>query len=429
MIGATSFVNVTLAASFLFAIIATAATSVMSRMMNMRFMVFLRVGSHECFSLPATTAGSLWLRLPQILFIERVIEIADHHLFPGLRSPAHLFRRVGVELVIERIVEVRDDRQLAPLRRGDFFLEDISHLPVEVPARHREQNFGLTVGVDQRVFEILAADVHVRMETVDMTVFLENELRFGFVIGVAWRDRQVILRSARRDDALLNRRLGEDQTDAAAVRSGFAIRDVVNLEDQRRSLLDQFGLSGPERQRGFAGRPADQASVRIAGALSGTPASGPDLGRIDLAGLRQITMLRIAYGDNDMVHYAAIALTNFGELYVLVFGKVGRDGEIFVRDHAFRGNAVFGRHGQNHVRLAYLPAFGVIRAWRHILGIAFLRATIDPGGDRVNFLLRETRVVGEFAVSGIGEPGRHCARYDFFADRLGPGPNLLVVRK
>src|SRR5215813_4736334 len=161
MIGATSLAKVTPAASYLFTTSAAAATSVTSRMTDKRFMAFLLKASstkpHETsrriflssrsfvwlrggFCLLDTRTGSLRLRLSQILFVERVIEVHDHHLFPCLRSPAHFFRRVGVELVVDRIVVMRDTNQLAALRRDDLFLEDISHLPAEVPSRHRQQN-------------------------------------------------------------------------------------------------------------------------------------------------------------------------------------------------------------------------------------------------------------------------------------------------
>src|SRR5262249_49905666 len=148
--------KVTLAASFLFTINATAASRATNRIASKRFISSSSDSStkphktaRRFFSLCsfvwlcggiwllATRTGSLRSRLSQILFVERVIEVPDHHLFPGLRPPAHFLRRVGVELIIERIVVMRDAHQLAALRRGDLFLEDISHLPAEVPARHR----------------------------------------------------------------------------------------------------------------------------------------------------------------------------------------------------------------------------------------------------------------------------------------------------
>src|SRR5262245_50004265 len=76
-----------------------------------RFFLFFFVSFVSSWSilialLLAAGTGSLRLRLSQILFVERVIEIADHHLFPGLRPPANFFRRVGVEIVVERDVVI-----------------------------------------------------------------------------------------------------------------------------------------------------------------------------------------------------------------------------------------------------------------------------------------------------------------------------------
>src|SRR5215468_2345532 len=108
MIGATSLLKVTLAASFLFAINATVASRAPNRIASKRFISSSSKFIHKAtqnsakvfslcsfvwlcgeFWLLATRTGSLGSRLPQILFVEGVIEITDHHLFPGLRSPAH----------------------------------------------------------------------------------------------------------------------------------------------------------------------------------------------------------------------------------------------------------------------------------------------------------------------------------------------------
>src|SRR5262245_42930152 len=268
------------------------------------------------------------------------------------------------------------------------------------------------------------------MQTVDVAVFLESELGLDFVVGIAGRDYKVSLRRARGDDALFDRIFRKDQADARSICSGFAGRDVVNLEDEHRAFFDQLSLAGPQNQRGFAGRPSDQTAVRIGWTLAPrAPAAprGEEFIRRNLSRRGQWPVFQVTHVNDHVMHDPAIALSNLGELHVLVFGEIGRDGEIFIRDHAFCGHAVFDGHREHDVWFADLPAFGVFRARRHVFRIAFIRAAFDPGDDGVDLLLREARVVGELAVSGIGEPGRHRARHYLFADGLGPGPDLLVV--
>src|SRR5262249_11221410 len=105
------------------------------------------------------------------------------------------------------------------------------------------------------------------MQAVDVAVFLEGELGLYFVIGISWRDHEIALRRAGRGNALFDRVFREYQAEAGAIRSRFAGRDVVNLEYEHRALLDQFGLAGPQNQRGFAGRPSDQTAIGVGGTL------------------------------------------------------------------------------------------------------------------------------------------------------------------
>jgi hypothetical protein len=109
-----------------------------------------------------------------------------------------------------------------------------------------------------------------------VAVFLEDELRLHLIVRIARRNREIGLAGARRDDTLFDRVFREDQADAGAVGPRFAGRDVMNLKDQHGALLDQFGLSGPQNQRRFAGRPTDQSPVGIGGTLARAPSRGPD---------------------------------------------------------------------------------------------------------------------------------------------------------
>src|SRR5262245_5542032 len=77
-------------------------------------------------------AGSL----DQILFVQNIIEPADHHLFPGLITPAHFFGWIGIVLVLCRIVEVRNTINPGPLRQENWVLELVKKLPVEIVSRN-----------------------------------------------------------------------------------------------------------------------------------------------------------------------------------------------------------------------------------------------------------------------------------------------------
>src|SRR5262245_48362021 len=207
------------------------------------------------------------------------------------------------------------------------------------------------------------------MQAVDVAVFLESELGLYFVIGFAGRDHEIALRSARRDNALFDRVFREDQADATAIGSSFAGRDIVKLEYEHRTFFDQLRLTRAQRQRGFAGRPSDQTAVRIAGSFAtGAAASarGEEFVRRDLARFGQLALPGIAHVNDHVMHDPAIALSNLGELHVLVLGEISRDGEKFVRDHALGGHAVFDGHREHDVRFADLPAFGVFRTRRRI---------------------------------------------------------------
>src|ERR1041384_1543402 len=72
------------------------------------------------------------IRLLQILIVEREADETNHHLFPSLLTPAHLFGRIGVPAVFCRIIEVGDAFETAALWRRDGFGKFIARLPVEI---------------------------------------------------------------------------------------------------------------------------------------------------------------------------------------------------------------------------------------------------------------------------------------------------------
>src|SRR5262245_58144321 len=94
--------------------------------------------AHRTQCLFVRSALRLSLRA-QVLAVNRVIEPADHHLFPGLRHPAHFLSRVGVVSVAGGIVVMRQAFEPAVFRRGDRLFQPVIELPVEVVLRHAQQ--------------------------------------------------------------------------------------------------------------------------------------------------------------------------------------------------------------------------------------------------------------------------------------------------
>src|SRR5215813_6345222 len=105
-------------------------------------------------------------RLGQNFAVHRVLEPWNEHLVPTLLAPEDFFIGSGVIAVLDRVVVVGERDQFAARgnlqRLGQFVME----LPVEVELRHVEQDLLAAVGPDESVFDVLAAQVHVRREGV-----------------------------------------------------------------------------------------------------------------------------------------------------------------------------------------------------------------------------------------------------------------------
>src|SRR5262249_37750812 len=105
-----------------------------------------------------------------LVIVSIVVDPPDHHLLPRLVAPGHPLRGVRVVRVPRRVVVVRHAVQPRPLRQRHRLLGPVDALPVEVPARHRQQRLLPAVGVVRLVAEVLAAQVHVRHEADDVDV-------------------------------------------------------------------------------------------------------------------------------------------------------------------------------------------------------------------------------------------------------------------
>ena len=95
---------------------------------------------------------------------------------------------------------------------------------------------------------------------------------------------------------------------------------------------------------------------------------------------------------------------------------------------AFGGDVELDRHLHDEVGLAAVrPSGREGRRRREVRVVAARRAAIDPGDDRVDLRLRQTRVVAHLQrLRRIGAPGRHLARDDLGFDRARPRPHVVV---
>src|SRR4051794_30270217 len=103
---------------------------------------------------------------------------------------------------------------------------------------------------------------------------------------------------------------------------------------------------------------------------------------------------------------AGIAWPSFGHAHPFVFFEVRFDDPVLVRHHAFSRNLEFLWHLEYEVGLAMHPAGRPDDGLGQILVVAALRATVDPRGERVEFVVGQAAIVGEMAVTRIGLPGR-----------------------
>src|SRR6185503_10256141 len=122
--------------------------------------------------------------------IEQDADEAVAHLIPVLRTPHDLLRRIRIEAVRGRVVEVAHQLQFRTLRHGDRLGELIAHLPFEVPValQHRRR---LTRGADDAQLEVSAAEMHVRLRVDQARVLAEGDLADNFRLTLAGWNREV----------------------------------------------------------------------------------------------------------------------------------------------------------------------------------------------------------------------------------------------
>src|SRR3989442_3325501 len=119
-----------------------------------------------CVSLTAAT----------VLAVHQEPHIGCSHFLPTLVSVVHPLTRIGVVLVVGRIVVSKldvDPRSLGYLQR-----RSISELPVEIVMRNVEDNLFSTVRINQFVLNILGTHMRVWTEPHKLQVLQKSDIRW-----------------------------------------------------------------------------------------------------------------------------------------------------------------------------------------------------------------------------------------------------------
>src|SRR5258708_37553405 len=77
--------------------------------------------------------------------VDGVIDAGILHLVPGLFPPMNLFRGIGIRLVIDRVVVVRNGLQLRSFGNSKGSREDVVSLPIEIVMWYGQHGFGAAV--------------------------------------------------------------------------------------------------------------------------------------------------------------------------------------------------------------------------------------------------------------------------------------------
>ena len=143
--------------------------------------------------------------------VEDEVEEADHHFVPALLAPDDGFGGVGIFGIVGGVVEVRGAFDLGALGQIERRVEVVPELPAPIVFGDAQQRFGAAVGIDDAVFEIFAARVHVRMQAGELYVGEDVESGVDFVIRIAGRNFECAVDGGKRKDAFLRRLFGEDE--------------------------------------------------------------------------------------------------------------------------------------------------------------------------------------------------------------------------
>ena len=110
----------------------------------------------------------------RLRLVHRIRDPGVLHLFPGLLTPSHVDRGIGIPLVVRGIVVVSDRFQARALGHCDGLCEDVVRLLVEIVVRHGQHDVIAAIGIYKTIFPAVAAQMRVREKSPDMRVLVER---------------------------------------------------------------------------------------------------------------------------------------------------------------------------------------------------------------------------------------------------------------
>src|SRR6267154_2798998 len=100
-----------------------------------------------------------------------------------------------------------------------------------VVMRHAENGSAFAARKHQAIFKVLAASVHVRMQTGEFYVRGNFKTGIYTIVGMAGRNLEGAVGSGKREDALPRRLLGENNPKAGLIAHSVSVRRVVDLKN------------------------------------------------------------------------------------------------------------------------------------------------------------------------------------------------------
>src|SRR6266403_4962945 len=131
---------------------------------------------------------------------------------------------------------------------------------------HAENRSAFAARKHQAIFKVLAAPVHVRMQTGKLYVGGNFKAGVDSIIRMTWRNLEGAIGCGKRKDSFARRLLGENDAEAGLIAHSVSVRRVVDLKNYVRAGFDELGLPGTKDFGRLAGCVANQ---EIAGKRAG----------------------------------------------------------------------------------------------------------------------------------------------------------------
>ncbi len=174
-----------------------------------------------------------------MLGVDCHLEKSNAHLIRRLLPPVHGDRRgVGIGRVRGRVVKAGFHLDPCPLGKRDRRGEVVGSLPVEIPGINPDQSHGGPIGAAGLQLEIFAEPVHMRRHGNKMRIFIDGLGTLDLMIRLPCGDQEVRSSEDKPREGgepspahlLVDRGLGEVETDRGIVRLRLAAPMVVNLK-------------------------------------------------------------------------------------------------------------------------------------------------------------------------------------------------------